>query len=517
MSNSHSEWNVQSPLRTLFGRISILILAVVIYLALLQYEYAWIINRGLSLLVAGYVLHLGYAWLMGWRDAKSRPPGVGVGIFVTNLRSNMDWGRVLPVAKIGVKYDKGANFGDQHQSYKRLVGVIEFFTLVILPLIPFGHFMYPRWLMRGSTKPEVYPEHASLTEKQVWTYTPTILMTSAQMARWQWWAKVRCLHMVLWSVFRYRPNVVVLGAHTAPRTGSGKHVEYMLGFLGAVLGVLPAFKFLQNVLVSHGDTLSVAVSDAQTEEWMRILNLHALPVDQRPVFVAGGTGMIGMAHVLLFASRGYIVYFSGRSIKRVEQALVAIKARLPEQFRKNVHGTVWVNGHTETGPFRKGQDVMRECPVIVLATSATEEVVGTNHFRADRNYLLVDVGAPHNAPREFVETHNIVVRDGAIATADQFARFPAGFEMGVTPQCTYACHGEMTVLVWTLLGAPERLGEFQESWQLCGSIDPMRIEPLLELATAAGLRPAKPSWYGRDYELPTLLDGERFADGEGLA
>lgn len=513
---SRTEWNTPSRVRTFVGRITLIFLSCAFYLALRHYENAWVLHRLLGVVFGGYVLHLAYAWLMGWQEARARAPNVSIGIFAVNLRSNMDWGRVLPVGAIGVKYDKGANFADQHSSYKRLVAVIEFFTLAILPLVPFAHFMYPRWFMKGTTKPEVYPVGATASDKQVWTYTPTIFMTSAQMAQWQWWAKVRVLHMVLYSVLRYRPNVVVMGAHTAPRTGSGRHVEYMLGFLGAVLGILPGFKFLSKVLVSHGDTLSVAISDAQTEEWMRALNLHSLPVNERPVFVAGGTGMIGMAHVLLFAMRGYIVYFSGRTPEKVQQALVAIRARLPESFRKNVHGTVWVNGASDLGSFRKGQDVIKECPVIVLATSATEEVMGIDHLRSDRSYILVDVGAPHNAPREFGEVSNLRVRDGAIATAARFAKYPAGFEMGVMPQGTYACHGEMTVLCWTLLGAPERLGELQESWQLTGSIDPVRIEPLLELAKEAGLGPASPSWYGRPYELRLMGTDEQFAHGEGV-
>lgn len=397
--------------------------------------------------------------------------------FLVNMRSPMDWGRVLMLPKSW--FNRDLKFEEQSRCYHLVVMLANFVFMVIGPLLAIGMFMFPTHIAKCSTRPQNY-------RGKVGTYCPVVMMTAQQMARWPGYARFRALYASLWTSIRYRTKVVVAGAYTAPMTSAADD----LAAIHRVCGLLPFLGFLRNVVVTHGDTLSVAFAFDQGMEFIKHYGL-----EDKPVLVIGGTGMIGQATAELFLQAQHPVIIAGRDVGNVDSTIRHIAT-----LGGSVQGAVWENGEKASERYPSCQGLLAGIPIIWLATSSPYELVRRHHFHEDRAYLVVDVGAPHNAERDLIDTPNVVVRDGAIATSDFYSKFPAGFEMGCPLFCGYACQAEGITLAWLLLHDPNRIQEIKK-WTLTGTIDVRLVAELRRAAQEAGIVPDRPSWYGKRHEL----------------
>jgi predicted amino acid dehydrogenase len=288
----------------------------------------------------------------------------------------------------------------------------------------------------------------------------------------------------------YKVDVIVLGAYTSPLTHDGEDIKTMVKALAMVLGRF--FPRLQNVIVSHGDSLSAAFAIQQLEE---VRKKYGMKRCENPLAVVGATGIIGNALARWYANKRQRLLVIGRTPSKLRDLLEALRA---QGFEK-VEGAIWANGRDPEG-FPRAQDLLPRVKFGAAFTSHPGELITEAHLNPAGS-VWGDGAQPNNLGRDIYSRAPIVAVDLSIAWSEFYPEKFGGFDMGNPPNCLYACGSEGLVIAYTLATKPELASKLRHM-QFVGEIQLEAIEVLTNLAAEAGIIPARPSWFGHFIDLP---------------
>ncbi|RLC67559.1 MAG: shikimate dehydrogenase, partial [Chloroflexi bacterium] len=178
-----------------------------------------------------------------------------------------------------------------------------------------------------------------------------------------------------------------------------------------------------DIPVTTGHSLTVAVVGDALEQ----AALHkGFRLESATAAVVGATGSIGWACAELLAPLVAELVLVGRSISRLAQVEVQVRAAGAGQVRTST----------------RIEDV-RAADVVVSATNATRPIIQPAHLRRDA--VVYDVSLPPDvSPRVQQERRDVLVIKGGVVDVPGDVDF--GFNFGLPPGKAFACMAETMVL-----------------------------------------------------------------------
>ncbi len=267
-------------------------------------------------------------------------------------------------------------------------------------LIEFWCLHWPPILVK-----KIYGFKSKKTDKNVTGYIIGITMTAKQMIDNRKLAQKRVIQAIK-KAEKLGASIVGLGALTSSVTKGGELIKDKI-----------------NVSLTNGNALTVFT----TMQHVKILIENNRNINT--IAIIGGTGSIGQAVSKLliknYSDKRFLIY--ARTKENLNKLLKELK---------NMEPGVDVKGYVNN------LDTVSQAEFIVVATSATEAILHSRHFK--RHAIVYDMTQPQNIDKKTIKKRlDVIIFDGGlIKVPDLCSRLP----FGLPDRVIFSCLGETILL-----------------------------------------------------------------------